>query len=125
VRAPAGAAAAALFFLSCGTAPPPGEVASPSPATSPAGGAVNMTLFAHVDLVTMTSVVHEHHDEPFAVEGATSAAGNWGYTSRDGRRFALTGTSAGLSIVEVSDPRKPRPVAAWGPTSSRPATSSW
>jgi choice-of-anchor B domain-containing protein len=70
-----------------------------------------MTLFAHVDLVALTSVVHEHHDEPIVVEGAISAAGNWGYTSPDGRRFALTGTSAGLSIVEVTDPRRPRPVA--------------
>lgn len=115
MRAPASAAAAALAFLSCGSPLPPDEVASPVPAPSPAAAALNMTLFAHVDLVAMTSVVHEHavaqHDEPLAVEGAISAAGNWGYTSRDGRRFALTGTSAGLSIVEVSDPRRPRPVA--------------
>ena len=36
--------------------------------------------------------------------GTLSAAGNWGYTAPDGRRFALTGTSYGLSIVEVTDP---------------------
>jgi choice-of-anchor B domain-containing protein len=40
-----------------------------------------------------------------------SGSGNWGYTAPDGRRFALTGTSAGLSIVEVSDPQRPRPIA--------------
>ena len=39
-----------------------------------------------------------------------SGAGNWGYTAPDGRRFALTGTSAGLSIVEVTDPVRPRNV---------------
>jgi choice-of-anchor B domain-containing protein len=40
----------------------------------------------------------------------SSGSGDWGYTAPDGRRFALTGTSAGLSIVEVSDPRHPRKV---------------
>jgi choice-of-anchor B domain-containing protein len=51
-----------------------------------------------------------HHDEPFEVEGAFSGSGNWGYTSPDGRRFALTGISAGLSIVDVSNPAAPRNV---------------
>jgi choice-of-anchor B domain-containing protein len=36
-----------------------------------------------------------------------SVSGCWGYTSPDGRRFALVGTSSGLSIVEVTDPGNP------------------
>ena len=40
-----------------------------------------------------------------------STAGNWGYTTADGRRFALTGTSEGLSIVDVTDPSAARVVA--------------
>jgi len=43
-----------------------------------------------------------------AASGPTTGSGNWGYTSPDGRRFALTGTSRGLSIVEVTDPDSPR-----------------
>ena len=57
-----------------------------------------MTLRAHLDLAALTGSA-----------GATGA-GNWGYTHRDGRRFALTGTSLGTSIVEVTDPRSPRSV---------------
>src|SRR5262245_47328042 len=47
------------------------------------------------------------------IAGGTSStgSGNWGYTAPDGRRFALTGTSAGLSIVDVSKPKSPRKVA--------------
>jgi choice-of-anchor B domain-containing protein len=45
---------------------------------------------------------------PFA--GTRTASGNWGYTAPGGRRFALTGTSLGLSIVEVTDPEQPRNV---------------
>src|SRR4029450_1104651 len=48
-------------------------------------------------------------DEPVAVTAnGLSAAGNWGLTTSTGRRFALTGTSVGLSIVEVTDPANPR-----------------
>jgi choice-of-anchor B domain-containing protein len=57
-----------------------------------------MALRSRVDLASLTGS-----------QGA-SAAGNWGYTHRDGRRFALTGTSLGTSIVEVTDPRAPRNV---------------
>jgi hypothetical protein len=83
-------------------------LASPSPSGAPAA---NMRLLAQVDLGGLTTNVHAHHDEPLEISGAVSAAGNWGYTSPSGRRFALTGTSAGTSIVEVTDGARPRPVA--------------
>jgi len=73
-----------------------------------------MTLLAHLDLPALTSAsVVASHDQPVAVTGPNglSAAGNWGLTTAEGRRFALTGTSVGLSIVEVTDPRRPRAVA--------------
>jgi choice-of-anchor B domain-containing protein len=69
-----------------------------------------MRLEAHLDLATLASTAHVHHDEPFEVEGAFSGSGNWGYTSPDGRRFALTGISTGLSIVDVTNPQAPRNV---------------
>jgi hypothetical protein len=40
-----------------------------------------------------------------------SGSGDWGYTSPDGRRFALTGNSAGLSIDDVTKPAQPRHIA--------------
>lgn len=58
-----------------------------------------MTLVAQLDTAALTG------------RAGVQGSGNWGYTSRDGRRFALTGTSVGLSIVEVSDPQRPRNVA--------------
>ena len=83
------------------------SAAAPTSATT---RAFNMRLLAHLDLATLTSTAHVHHDEPFEVEGAFSGSGNWGYTSPDGRRFALTGVSTGLSIVEVTDAASPRNV---------------
>jgi choice-of-anchor B domain-containing protein len=78
-----------------------------------------MTLLAHLSLDALIQGVHAHHDEPVEVEGASSGSGNWGYTAPDGRRLALTGTSAGLSVVDVTDPRQPRAVAlVAGPASS-------
>ena len=70
-----------------------------------------MTLLAHFDgaALSSTDLGHVHHDEPILLPaGAISGSGNWGYTSPDGRRFALTGLSTGLSIVEVTDPARPR-----------------
>ena len=72
---------------------------------------LNMTLLGHLDLGTLVAAARVEHDEPLAVTGGVSGSGNWGYTSPDGRRLALTGTSAGLSIVDVTDPRRPRPIA--------------
>ncbi len=101
-----------------GTTDPTG-VASPSPA-APSGPVLNMRLLAHLDLGMLTATVGASHRELATVSEAVSAAGNWGYTTPDGRRrFALTGTSAGTSIVEVTDPGRARPVALIaGPTSA-------
>lgn len=73
------------------------DTSSPTPSPSPSSSAasLNMRLFAHLDVAQLMG-------------GAGTGSGNWGYTSPDGRRFALTGTSAGLSIVEVTDPERPR-----------------
>ncbi len=105
------AAGALLFAASCGgsgsTAP---TTATPAPAAS---GVLNMTLLSRVEFPALVSAsVTASHDEPVAVTGpnALSAAGNWGLTTPTGRRFALTGTSVGLSIVEVTDPGRPRNV---------------
>jgi len=43
-----------------------------------------------------------------AALGASAGSGNWGYTSPNGRRFALVGTSVGLSVVEVTNPASAR-----------------
>ncbi|HEY3121457.1 MAG TPA: hypothetical protein VGL15_12585, partial [Vicinamibacteria bacterium] len=82
---------AAALLAGCGgggrTAVP---AATPSPTPSPVS--LNMSLLSHLDLATLTGQA-----------AGVSAAGNWGYAAPDGRLFALTGTSAGLSIVEVTD----------------------
>lgn len=94
--APAGLAS--LAACSSGDSSAPSTVSVPSPSGSTA--AFHMALLSHLDLPTLTQAT-----------GALSAAGNWGYTTPGGRQFALTGTSAGLSIVEVTDPAHARPVA--------------
>ncbi len=108
-KSPLAAAALLLLSSSCGgsgsTTP---TTASPTPAAS---GVHNMVLLSRVEFPALTSAsVTASHDEPVAVTGpnAENAAGNWGLTTPGGRRFALTGTSVGLSIVEVTDPRNPR-----------------
>jgi choice-of-anchor B domain-containing protein len=92
---PASIAALALLLVSCGGDTPssPDSVASSDPR------AFNMQLMAHLDLPTLTG------------EAAARGSGNWGYTSPDRRRFALTGTSVGLSIDEVTTPSRPRHIA--------------
>ena len=87
-----------------GTDPSP-VAPSPSPSSGPSS---NMTLLAHIDLATLSLAAD---GVPAASVQATSAAGNFGYTSPDGRRFALTGLNDGTSIVEVTDPRNPRRIA--------------
>ena len=52
-----------------------------------------MALRSHLDLAAL---------------GVTAGSGNWGYTSPGGRRLALMGTSAGLTVVDVTDPRSAR-----------------
>ncbi len=124
------AAALALFASGCGdsgapaTAPPVTQ--PPTTATAPS---YNMRLLSRVDLATLADAPHaHHHEEPIEGLGDLSGSGNWGYTTADGRRFALTGTSVGLSIVEVTQPERPvntalipgpasqwREVKTWGP----------
>lgn len=80
-----------------------------------------MTLLAHLEVASLNEGGPRIlHDEPIAIAPGGSGSGNWGYTSPDGRRFALTGTSAGLSIVEITNPRQPRNVGLVAG-----ATSSW
>ena len=77
-----------------------GTSPGPTPSGSPAASR-NMTLMAHLTLAELSQ----------GGTTATSAAGNWGYTSPGGRRFALTGLSTGTSIVEVTNPSSPRRIA--------------
>jgi choice-of-anchor B domain-containing protein len=88
-----------LTLTSCG-----GGAASPTTPASPSSGAAaaasrNMTLLAHLDGAALSG-------------GApVQLAGCWGYTSPDGRVFALVGTTGGLSIVEITRPTSARRVA--------------
>jgi choice-of-anchor B domain-containing protein len=110
--AAAGAAAILILTLgACGSsgANTPSTVVVASP--SPAAGALNMTLLSHLDLATLAQAPAVSGVATIADGAALSAAGNWGYTTAGGRRFALTGLSSGLSIVEVTDPARPRNVA--------------
>ncbi len=108
----------------------PGEPTSPAtPAAAVAvDGALAMTLMAHLDVDTLVALRADHvhglgattqHEELPIAPGTASAAGNWGYTSPDGRRLALTGTSEGLSIVEVTNPAQPRNIGLIEGPSSR------
>lgn len=101
----------ALAPAGCGSgssgAPTTVTVASPSPAA----GALNMTLLAHLDLATLAQGPVVAGPVTSTEAAALSAAGNWGYTTAGGRRFALTGLSTGTSIVEVTDAAHPRNVA--------------
>lgn len=105
-----GLLAAALAGGGCGggspTQPVSAVTATPSPASS-----LNMTLLSHLDLDTLGQSAQALHGELAVNAAGPSGSGNWGYTTPDGRRFALTGTSVGLSIVEVTDPRRPRRMA--------------
>jgi choice-of-anchor B domain-containing protein len=103
--------AASVGLMACGA----GSEGVSSPDLSSSGSSTpepgvpsGMILRAHLDLPTLIGNVISQHDEPLELRAADNGAGNWGYTHADGRRFALTGTSAGLSIVEVSNPRSPR-----------------
>ena len=97
----------ALLWTACGGGGSSAPAPSPSPSAPPAAS-LNMRLFAHIDATALTATAIP--GEPAPPAGARSGSGNWGYTAPGGRRFALTGTSVGLSIVEVTDPEHPRNV---------------
>jgi choice-of-anchor B domain-containing protein len=85
-----------LLVSSCGgssSSPSATPVTTPVPSAASNSGSLNMTLRARLDLAAL---------------GASAGSGNWGYTAPDGRRFALVGTSAGLSVVDVTNPGSPR-----------------
>jgi choice-of-anchor B domain-containing protein len=90
-----------LLFVACGGSETPSALATPpATTTAPTGGVShNMTLLSHLDGAALSGAA--------PVQGS----GCWGYTSPDGRRFALVGTSGGLSIVEVTEPTNARRVA--------------
>jgi choice-of-anchor B domain-containing protein len=122
-RCPAVAVLALLFGIACGheSSGPVTAIGPASPDHSPPSATLNMQLLGRLDLPTLTAaasaaslppedappVDHSRHDAQVATRGA----GNWGYTAPDGRRFALTGTSAGLSVDDVSQPTRPRHIA--------------
>ena len=87
------------LVVGCGSDNGTGPAPSPSPST--AGASRNMTLMSRLTLAELSQ----------GGATATNAAGNWGYTSPGGRRFALTGLSTGTSIVEVTNPAAPRRIA--------------
>lgn len=77
------------------------------------GPATNVTSTPAPNANAATNMVRLAHLDGAALAGGAAAvrgSGNWGYTSPDGRRYALTGTSQGTSIVNVSNPRAPRVV---------------
>jgi choice-of-anchor B domain-containing protein len=116
-RAVVAAVGGALWGAGCGGEAPSATTGTPTPSSGPALSApVNVTLLAQVPMADLGSRLLT---PAVATPGTTRAAGNWGYTSPDGRRFALTGISVGLSIVEVTDPARPRNVGVIsGPASS-------
>lgn len=118
----------AACLAACGGSGSGPEAAPSTPPTTATAQSYNMRLLAHVDLATLAAApVHvEHHDEPIEGLGALSGSGNWGYTTADGRRFALTGTSVGLSIVEVTQPDRPDNIALIdGPSSQWREVKTW
>ena len=104
--------ALALAGCGSGSAGVPSTVTVASP--SPAAAALNMALLAHLDLATLAQGPVVAAPVTGTEAAALSAAGNWGYTTAGGRRFALTGLSTGTSIVEVTDAAHPRNVGPRG-----------
>jgi choice-of-anchor B domain-containing protein len=106
------------FLAACG-----GDSSSPAAPDTPASAnAVSMRLLAQLDLGALTgqaaSACHPGHCDGAGDAGVARGSGNWGYTSRSGRRVALTGTSLGLSIDEVTTPTRPRHRALIGAPAS-------
>jgi choice-of-anchor B domain-containing protein len=72
------------------SAPP---VSTPAPTTSTGATSLDMLLRSQLNLGAL---------------GASAGSGSWGYTTPGGRRYALVGTSVGLSVVDVTSPASPR-----------------
>jgi choice-of-anchor B domain-containing protein len=109
------AALLAMLALSCGGAPG-ADPTSPSSLASPAAPAAEagqgLVLRAHLDLATLMAASRVPSTVALpAPTGTPSAAGCWGYTSPDGRRLALVGTSQGTAIAEVTQPAQSRAIA--------------
>jgi choice-of-anchor B domain-containing protein len=109
-----------LLAASCGRSleSPAAPPATLAPAVPPDGP--NMELLAHLDTAALEGSPRLDADVASPSAGARlTVAGCWGYTSPSGRRLALTGTSLGLSIVDVTEPRRPRNLGLIpGPASS-------
>jgi choice-of-anchor B domain-containing protein len=89
-----------LLPVSCGgssTSPSAAPVTTPAPSAASGPTSLNMALRSHLDLAAL---------------GVTAGSGCWGYTSPSGRRLALMGTSAGLSVVDVTNPGAARVTGA-------------
>jgi choice-of-anchor B domain-containing protein len=67
-----------------------------------------MRLHAHLDTAALAAAprIAPLHGDATATP-RLSGAGCWGYESPAGRRLALVGTSAGLAIVDVTEPARP------------------
>ena len=86
----------AAVLPSCGgssTSPSAPPVSTPAPTSASGATSLNMTLRSQLNLAAL---------------GVSAGSGIWGYTSAGGRRLALVGTSAGLSVVDVTNPASPR-----------------
>src|SRR3989304_3664368 len=86
----------AAVVSSCGgssTSPSAPPVSPPAPSSASGPNSLNMALRSQLNLAAL---------------GASAGSGNWGYTSPNGRRFALVGTSVGLSVVDVKNPGNAR-----------------
>jgi choice-of-anchor B domain-containing protein len=94
-----------LLAVACGGDTPIDTTTVPTD-TAPAR---NMVRLAQVELGQLVANAVRTGDT-FTFGSAPRGSGNWGYTSPDGRRFALTGTSRGLSIDEVTVPSRVRHV---------------
>jgi choice-of-anchor B domain-containing protein len=80
----------------CGSAtstPSVAPLSTPTPPLATGATSLNMVLRSQLDLAAL---------------GVSAGSGSWGYTTPAGRRLALMGTSAGLTVVDVTDPQRPR-----------------
>src|SRR5262249_38653080 len=81
------------------------RLAPPAPTQMPATG----TVFAHQNVTLLSWLSLPDLGIPVGTTG--NGASCYGYVSPSGREYALIGTSAGMSIVEGSQPGNPQIVA--------------